>query len=127
MGNDASYKIVGVGTIRIKMFYGIVRTLGDWKHIPNLKKNLILLSTLDSKGYKYTCEGGALEVSKGAIIVMKGHKRIANLYVLKGTLVTGDAVVTFKSMTYGDVTQLWHMHLRHMSVNGMTKLSRRGL
>ena len=41
MGNDALYKIAGVGTIRIKLFDGIVRTLGDVKHVPDLKRNLI--------------------------------------------------------------------------------------
>ena len=72
MGNDASYKIASVGTVRIKMFDGIVRKLGDVKHVPDLKRNLISFSTLDSKGYKYTSEGGALKVTKGALIVMKG-------------------------------------------------------
>ena len=42
------------------------------RHIPNLKRNLISLSTLDLKGYKYTGEGGLLKVSKGVSIVMKG-------------------------------------------------------
>ena len=54
MGNDASYKTTSVGTIRIKMCDGIVRMLVDVMHVPYLKRNLILLSTLDSKGYKYT-------------------------------------------------------------------------
>ena len=70
--NDAPCKIVGIGTFRIKMFDGIVRALEDVKHAPNLKRNLISLSTLDSKGYKYTGEGRALKISTGALIVMKG-------------------------------------------------------
>ena len=52
MGNNASYKIVGIGTVKIKMFDGIVTTLNDVRHVLNLKRNLISLSTLDSKGYK---------------------------------------------------------------------------
>ena len=58
----ASYKIAGVGTVIIKMFDGTFIMLADVKHIPDLKRNLILLSTLDSKVYKYTDEGGALKV-----------------------------------------------------------------
>ena len=100
MDYDAPCKIVGVGTIRIKMFDRIVRTLGDVKHIPNLKMNLISLSTLDSKGYKYTGEDGALKVRKCALIVMKGQKRTINLFVFQGTTVTSDVVFAFKSMTY---------------------------
>ena len=54
MGNSMSCKDVGIGTIRIKMFDGIIRTLSHVRHVPNLKKNLISLSTIDSQGYKYS-------------------------------------------------------------------------
>lgn len=127
MGNNVSCKIAGIGTVKIKMFDGVVRTLVDVRHVPDLKRNLISLSTLDSKGYKYTGEGGVLKVSKGALVVMKGHKRSANLYVLEGCTVTGDATVTALSMSDGDVTRLWHMRLGHLSENDMAKLSRRRL
>ena len=40
MGNNATCKVVGVGSIHIKMFDGMVRTLFDVKHVPGLKKNL---------------------------------------------------------------------------------------
>ena len=50
MGNEAPCKIVGICTVRIKMFDGIIRTLGDVKHVPDLKRNIISLSTLNSKG-----------------------------------------------------------------------------
>ena len=74
MGNNASCKIAGNRLVRIKMFDGVVKTLGDVRHVPDLKRNLILLSTLDSKGYKYTDESGVLKVSKGVLVVMKGRK-----------------------------------------------------
>ena len=64
MGNNASCKVVGIGTVCIMMFDGVVRTLCDIRHVPDLKKNLISLSTLDAKWYKYTSEGGVLKISK---------------------------------------------------------------
>ena len=82
IGNNASCKVAGIRTIRIRMFDGVVRTLSDIKHVPNLKRNFISLSTLDAKGYKYTSEGGVLKMSKGALVVMKGHQKTAMLYVL---------------------------------------------
>ena len=97
------------------------------KHVPNLKKNLISLNTLDKKRYKYTGEGGALKVSKSALFVMKGHKRTANEYILQGTTVTSDVTIVSKSMTDGDITKLWHMHLGCMNEDGMIELCRRGL
>ncbi|KAG8496806.1 hypothetical protein CXB51_007977 [Gossypium anomalum] len=58
---------------------------------------------------------------------MKGQRKIAKLYVLQGSTVTGDAVVTSSSLSDDDITKLWHMRLGHMSENGMTELSKRGL
>ena len=53
MGNDAACKVVGIATINIKMFDNVVRTLGEGRHVPEVKKNLISLETLDSNGYCY--------------------------------------------------------------------------
>ena len=39
MGNNAPCKIAGIGTVKIKMFDGVVRTLGDMRHIPDLERN----------------------------------------------------------------------------------------
>nr|CAN82342.1 hypothetical protein VITISV_029024 [Vitis vinifera] len=64
------------------------RTLGDVRHILNLKRNLILLSTLDSKWYKYIGECRVLKVNKCVLIVMKGKKRFAKLYVFRGSTIT---------------------------------------
>ena len=54
------------------MFDRIVRMLAYVKHGSDLKRNLIPLNTLDSKGYKYIGEGGALKIIKGSLVVMKG-------------------------------------------------------
>lgn len=47
MGNDAPCKIIGIGTIKIKMADGVVRTLGCVRNVPTLKKNLMSLGTLE--------------------------------------------------------------------------------
>jgi hypothetical protein len=93
-----------MGTIRIRMHDGIVRTLKNIQHIPDLKKNLISLGTLDSLGYKYSGEGGVIRVSKCPLVMMQGNK-VDGLYFLQGSTVTG--LVDISS----DTTQLWHMWL----------------
>ena len=50
MGNDATCIIIGIETIKIKMFDGVVRTLGEVRHVPDVKKNLISLGTLNYFG-----------------------------------------------------------------------------
>ncbi|PHT49337.1 DNA mismatch repair protein MSH1, mitochondrial [Capsicum baccatum] len=47
------------------MFDGVVRTLGNVRCVPDIKRSLISLGTLDSNGYRYTGEGGVLKVTKG--------------------------------------------------------------
>ncbi|KAG8493024.1 hypothetical protein CXB51_010410 [Gossypium anomalum] len=125
--NNASCKIAGVGTIKVKMFDGVVRTLSDVRHVLELKRNLISLSTLDSKGYRYTAESGVLKISKGSLVVIKGQRKTIKLYVLQGSTVTGNGTVAFSSLSDDDITKLWYMLLGHMSENGIIELSKRGL
>ncbi|KAG8483801.1 hypothetical protein CXB51_022649 [Gossypium anomalum] len=127
MGNNASCKITGVGIIKVKMFDEVVRTLGDVRHVPELNRNLISLSTLDSKGYRYTAKSGVLKIFKGSLVVMKGQRKTVKLYVLQGSTVTGDVAVASSSLSDDDIIKLWHMRLGHISENGMVELSKRGL
>ena len=127
MGDDSPCQIIGIGSVQIKMHDGIIRTLTDVRHIPDMRKNLISLSTLGGKGYKYSGGDGVLKVSKGSLIVMKGDLKSANLYRLRGTTITGDAAVISNSLSNSDATNLWHMRLGHMSELGLAVLSKRGL
>ena len=106
MGNNASCKATGIRTIRIKIFDGVVRALGDVRHVPDLKMNLISLSTPDAKGNKYTGEGGVLKISKRTLVVMKGHQKTSMLYVLQGSTITGDATIASRSLSKDDIIKL---------------------
>jgi len=75
--------VISIGTIKIRMHDGIVRTLNNVRHMPDLKKNLISLGTLDFNGYKFSAEGGVLRVSKDFLVVMKGKKVNTLLYPLR--------------------------------------------
>jgi len=68
MGNNMSSRVAGVETVKIKMFDGRVMTLTNVRHVPDLKKSLVSLGTLNSQGYRYFAEGGVLRVSKGAYV-----------------------------------------------------------
>jgi hypothetical protein len=111
LGDNSPLDIVGIGAIQIKMYDSIVRTLTDVRHILSMSKNLISLSTLDAKGYKYSGGDGVLKVSKGSLIVMKGELKSPNLYRLHGTTIIGDATVISNSSSNSDATNLWHKRL----------------
>ena len=82
MRSNASGKIASIGTVKIKMFNGVIRTLGDMRHVLDLKRRLISLSTLDSKGYKYTGEGKILKVRKKCSCCDKMAKKVYKIICL---------------------------------------------
>ena len=88
MGNNAQCKVTAIGTIKIKTHDGVVRTLFNVRHVPDLKRKLISLSTLESKGCKYLAEGRVLKVSKGSRMLLKGLRQ-GGLYVLQASTTTG--------------------------------------
>ena len=71
MGNNAQCSVANIGTVQIKTHDRVLRTLSNVRHIPDLKRNLISLGTLESNGRKYSAEGGVLTISKGALVLMK--------------------------------------------------------
>jgi hypothetical protein len=107
MGNGIPCKTVGVGSIRIRMFDGIFRELTDVRYVLDLKSNLISLGVLDSCGYKYTSQGGALTLSKGSLGVMKETK-VDNLYKMEGSTEAASEVTDVSSC-------LWQKHQGHKS------------
>ncbi|KAK2973986.1 hypothetical protein RJ640_020432 [Escallonia rubra] len=122
MGNNVPCKVVGIGSIQIRMHDGIVRTLTDVRHVPELRKILISLGTLDSNGCSYRAAGGVMRIMKDALVVMKGLKQ-NSLYLLQDSIVTGAAAASSSDID-SDTTKLWHMRLGHMSENGFDVLSK---
>ena len=92
MGNDISCKVVGIGSIQIKMFDGTVKILIDVRHVPELRKNLIYLGVLNTGGYKSIVQGGVMKVYKGILLVMKA-KKVGNLFMLEGRIESDHATV----------------------------------
>ena len=124
MGNDASCKVARIWNIIIKMFDGVVKTLCDVRHVPDLRKYLISLRNLDCNGFSYKSTSGVMKVSKGVMTMMKGHKLVGNIYKLLGTTVVC-RVATAESES--DNTVLWHMWLSHIGEHGMMELHKRNL
>ncbi|CAL9022913.1 unnamed protein product, partial [Prunus brigantina] len=117
----------GIGKICLKMHDGTVRELSDVRYVPDMKKNLISLGALESKGLKITMEGGVLKAVHGALVVMKGTRR-NNLYFLQGSTVTGGAAVTEAADADStNTTRLWHMRLGHAGEKALQGLVKQGL
>ncbi|KAH9722810.1 hypothetical protein KPL70_006849 [Citrus sinensis] len=122
MGNDQLCRTMGIGTIRLKMFDGMVRELKEVRFVPALKKNQISVGALEAKGYKVTIEDGIMKFTHGAMVILQGVRR-HNLYYLKGGTTNEANVVE----AHGDTTKLWHVRLRHAGEKSLQTLMRHGL
>ncbi|GFZ11618.1 hypothetical protein Acr_23g0000030 [Actinidia rufa] len=92
MANNTSSRVVGRGSVRFRMADGRSVTLTEVRHVPNLRKNLISIGMLDSKGCRFDASGGILRVSKGNK-EMLWEKKTEGLYRLEGNVQTRGATV----------------------------------
>ncbi|GJW65930.1 retrovirus-related pol polyprotein from transposon TNT 1-94 [Tanacetum coccineum] len=125
MGNHSICPVIGKGNIQVKMHDGVVRTITGVRHVPDLKRNLISLSTLEANGCKYSGEGGVMKIFKGVLVLMKAIQS-GGLYVLQGTVVYGNAGVATSKASLDD-SKLWHYFLGHIGEKGMKYLAKKGL
>ena len=72
------------------------------RYAQEFKKNLILLGTLDFKGFKITMEGEALKVIVGAQVMMRGNNK-NNMYFLQGSTVVDGATTNCEKLQEVDI------------------------
>ncbi|OMO73383.1 Integrase, catalytic core [Corchorus capsularis] len=125
LGDETTLSVKGSGSVQIKTHDGTIRTFDAWL-VPELRKNLISLGTLDKQGYKYSGENGQIKVSKGSMTILKG-KLQHGIYTLIGNSVIGEVAVSESLGDSNDRTELWHRRLGHMSEQGLSILSKKGL
>ncbi|KAG8499730.1 hypothetical protein CXB51_006318 [Gossypium anomalum] len=117
---------MGVGTIQLKNHDGSIQVLTYVCYVPSLKKNLISLRVLESKGLTITLRDGLLNVVAGVLTVMKGTRR-NNLYYLNGSTVIGSKSTASTKDADSEATRLWHMRLGHTSEKALQNLTKQGL
>ena len=125
MRDDHALEIAEIGTIKIKIFDGTIRTIGEVWHVNGLKNNLLSLGQIDSHRYKTHVENEIIKIVKGALVLMKAEKIGSNQFMLKGeTLQKADAYVTSNGEKS---TMIWHLKLGHMAEQGLKILSEQKL
>ncbi|GJW89089.1 zinc finger, CCHC-type containing protein [Tanacetum coccineum] len=67
--NDHELKIIGIGSVMVKMHDGTVYTIRDVRHVEGLKKNLLSLRQLDDLG----CKLGMVKGDKARFDKRGGH------------------------------------------------------
>ena len=68
LGDDHPCKVASIGTIRVRIFDGMVWILTNVKHVSELKKNLVSLAYLEQNSYNFSSyfRSGVLNISKRA-------------------------------------------------------------
>ena len=82
MVNDHAWEIVDVGSIKVQMNDGVIRVILDIQHVKGLKKNMLSMGQPDDLGYEFHAKRGIMTVIRGALVVIKTKKIVANLYTL---------------------------------------------
>ena len=73
MGNHDKAKVLGNGTVEVKMSFGKMMILTNVFHVPNIKKNFVSANLLCKSGVKSVLESDKLILSKNGIFVRKGY------------------------------------------------------
>ena len=64
LGDDATYPVKGVGNVTLQLNQGNTIHLQEVLYVPDLKKNLVSISTMEDKGYKVAFINGKVRVWK---------------------------------------------------------------
>jgi len=104
LADGSALDTVGMGDVRIRVHSDSVWKLQKFRHIPELKKNLISVGQLDDEGHSIYFHDGKWKVIIGARILAQDNKT-DTLYMtinIRYTTVVVDASVNSK---------LWHLKL----------------
>ncbi|GJU28111.1 retrovirus-related pol polyprotein from transposon TNT 1-94, partial [Tanacetum coccineum] len=93
LGDNRACAIMGIGKVRVQMKDGSSFVLENVRYIPELKRNLISLGTLDREGYTVKLQNGRVKVIKGSLMVLSGTMKGNCVYSLDGWAESGEASV----------------------------------
>lgn len=69
--NDLSVKVIEIGSMKVKIFNGVVKTLTNVRNIPRSRINLISLGAFNTVGYDYSTKDG---FKRGTLVTKNGEK-----------------------------------------------------
>ncbi|KAL6181430.1 hypothetical protein ACLB2K_048085 [Fragaria x ananassa] len=111
VANGVPCKIDGVGMVKIMMYDGVVRHLDDVAYVPEIRRNLISIGRMDSMECKCSVAGGAMEITRDNMVLVKGRK-CDGLYCLE------ESTVLHRILTRVDVEIGVHSHATRNHAKG---------
>ncbi|GJU90611.1 retrovirus-related pol polyprotein from transposon TNT 1-94, partial [Tanacetum coccineum] len=125
LGDNMECKIRGIGKVRVQLKDESSFMLHNVMYIPELKRNLISLGTLEKEGFTVKLQSGKVKVTNGSRVVLSGIRRDNCVYSLDGHAMAGElnAIVEEKDT----LAQVWHKRLGHISEARLHVLEKQGL
>ncbi|GJW81786.1 retrotransposon protein, putative, ty1-copia subclass [Tanacetum coccineum] len=90
LGDNRECKIRGIGKVRVQLRDGSSFVLNNVRYIPELKRNLISLGTLEKEGFTVKMQSGKVKVINGSRVVLSGTRRDNCVYSLDGHAMAGE-------------------------------------
>nr|GEW37904.1 zinc finger, CCHC-type [Tanacetum cinerariifolium] len=95
------------------------------RYIPEMKRNLISLETIEKEGYTVKLQSGKIKVINGSMVVLSGTRRDNCIYFLDGHAVAGELNASVEEKD--SLAQVWHKRPGHISEAGLQILEKQGL
>jgi len=121
VGNGAKVAAVSVGTFVIKLPSGFEMYLNNCYFVPQLTKNIISVSVLDSEGFSFMIENQTITFSFDDLVY--GQATLSGgIYILDNQ--TEINHITSKKLKKGDpnLSYLWHCRLGHINDKRVQRL-----
>ncbi|GJY97376.1 retrotransposon protein, putative, ty1-copia subclass [Tanacetum coccineum] len=125
LGDNRECKIRGIGKERIQLRDGSSFVLHNVMYIPKLKRNLILLGTLEKEGFAIKLQSGKVKVINGFRVVLSKIRRDNCVYYLDCHAMAGELNASVEEKD--SLAQVWHKRLGHISKAGLQVLEKQGL
>ncbi|GKA32703.1 retrovirus-related pol polyprotein from transposon TNT 1-94 [Tanacetum coccineum] len=90
LGDNKECKIRGIGKVRVQLKDGLSFVLHNVRYIPELKRNLISLGTLEKEGYTIKLQSGKVKVINGSRVILSRIRRDNCVYSLDGHAMAGE-------------------------------------
>ena len=118
MGNHNKAKVLGKGTVEVKMSSSKMLILTNVFHVPDIKKNLVSSNSLCKSGVKAVLELDKLILSKNGIFV---GKRYATDSMYKLSIINKEVS---GCAYFVDSSYLWHARLGHLNFKYLKFMSK---
>ena len=122
MGNSATSDIKGQDKVVLKMTSGKELTLTNVLYVPEIRKNLVSGSFLNSHGFRLVFESDKFVLSKSGMYVGKGYMSGSMWKLNVMTIIKSEMNKASSSAYILESSNLWHGRLGHVNYDTLRKL-----